>query len=411
MPRVDAVYADNPILTAAQKKRMVKAKPKKARCGCGKTDAGYTICGCVVPNPISRAYWTAAPKSYDYGYTVDTGRKSKSVTGATWRLVTTTDEVRFQSHQIPRYQSGMKGIVVANSSDAMKLGLPDVKSNPSKGPKIKAISFERYNGGAAVKRRWGSSTVTKFYVSVDGVPGSQRIIEGYGKTPGSRKTYAKEKFLQTYKQNPCGCGIKNNPVGPARRMSRAQLEKLVWGKTPRDYRGIVKRKRSILVLTKQGTSLVPLSSIGMDQLRQLAGVKQNPTSTCKYQENPTKIAIRSITVSAPWMRRTVRGGKNVWANADSAAKAVCKSKPNTAAKRATMDVTYRYANGEQVVWKLAAGCSREKLSTRVKKTLLPAAGFDFPSRGKKPTGKARQAFLDLLAYYDTGAPIRAPWDK
>jgi len=70
-------------------------------------------------------------------------------------------------------------------------------SNPAKGPKIKAVSFERYNGGIAIKRRFGSSTITKFYVSIDGVPDSQRIVEGYGKTPGERKTYAISSYKAT----------------------------------------------------------------------------------------------------------------------------------------------------------------------------------------------------------------------
>jgi hypothetical protein len=502
MPRVNAVYADNPVLTAAQKKRLAKERVStngkvrlrlsyavlnvfqrywwgqndplyavlsrrgtsvqfvdvtastdeverlqdvaeeiiaskdstaaerrvaegllkqlpqsnpakrraKGKCGCGMTDAGATICGCVVPNParrinqrdykfyvvvgdkiesgweyredakdqiaenlppvgakvlalktlisrkidpnnnsnwqdprtalrsnpISRGYWTTASKSYDYGYTVNTGQTAKSITGATWRLVTTTDDARFQSHQIPRYQSGLSGIVPANSADSRKLKLPDVKTNP------------------------------------------------------------------------CKCGVgRTKQVGPARRMTRAQIESLVWQKTPRDYRGMWKGKKAILVLTKQGTSLVHLDRIRIEQLRQLAGLQDNPT--CKY--GTSKLAIRSISVEAPWMRRTVRGGRKVWDNADSAARAVCKSKPSTAAASSKMTVTYRYVNGEEVKWQLLAKCSREKLSTRVKKTLIPAAGFDFPSKGRKPTGQARQAFLDLLAYYDTGAPIQAPWDE
>lgn len=48
--------------------------------------------------------------------------------------------------------------------------------------KIQLTSASRYNGGIAIKRRWGSSTVTEFYVQID----------GDGKTPGERKTYAKQ---------------------------------------------------------------------------------------------------------------------------------------------------------------------------------------------------------------------------
>ena len=58
---------------------------------------------------------------------------------------------------------------------------------------VKASSFERYNGGAAIKRQFGSSTVTKFYVYRVGDekdPNKWLIVKGYGKTPGERKTYA-----------------------------------------------------------------------------------------------------------------------------------------------------------------------------------------------------------------------------
>lgn len=58
--------------------------------------------------------------------------------------------------------------------------------------KIKLTSAERYNGGIAVKRKWGSSTVTEFYVTIDGVLQPEKVT-GYGKTPGDRKAYAKRK--------------------------------------------------------------------------------------------------------------------------------------------------------------------------------------------------------------------------
>lgn len=57
--------------------------------------------------------------------------------------------------------------------------------------KIQLTSASRYNGGIAIKRRWGSSTVTEFYVQIDGVLQPERVT-GYGKTPGERKTYAKQ---------------------------------------------------------------------------------------------------------------------------------------------------------------------------------------------------------------------------
>src|SRR5580658_7470962 len=61
--------------------------------------------------------------------------------------------------------------------------------------RIFASSFERYNGGAAVKRKYGSSTVTRFYVGYEG-DGAEKWakIIAYGRTPGERKTAAIEQF-------------------------------------------------------------------------------------------------------------------------------------------------------------------------------------------------------------------------
>jgi len=56
---------------------------------------------------------------------------------------------------------------------------------------IELISANRYNGGVRIKRQWGSSTVTEFWVRVNGVPQDYKVV-GYGKTPGERKSYAKK---------------------------------------------------------------------------------------------------------------------------------------------------------------------------------------------------------------------------
>jgi hypothetical protein len=63
--------------------------------------------------------------------------------------------------------------------------------------KIVATSFGRYNGGIAIKRKHGSSTVTRFYVHFEedaGYPSRWETIEGFGVTPGERKTYAILEF-------------------------------------------------------------------------------------------------------------------------------------------------------------------------------------------------------------------------
>jgi hypothetical protein len=68
-----------------------------------------------------------------------------------------------------------------------------------RGRKVEAISFRRYNGGVRVKRQWGSSTVTVFYVFFEDVreqPSQWHEIEGFGRTPGERKTYAMQRFVE-----------------------------------------------------------------------------------------------------------------------------------------------------------------------------------------------------------------------
>jgi hypothetical protein len=66
--------------------------------------------------------------------------------------------------------------------------------------KLEAVSMERYNGGVRIKRQYGSSTVTRFLVRPKGSkalndPGAV-MVEGYGPTPGERKTYAMKKAAQ-----------------------------------------------------------------------------------------------------------------------------------------------------------------------------------------------------------------------
>ena len=59
--------------------------------------------------------------------------------------------------------------------------------------KIIANSYQRYNGGVRVKRQYGSSTVTKFYVyraEDKDDPSKWMKLDGYGRTPGDRKTDA-----------------------------------------------------------------------------------------------------------------------------------------------------------------------------------------------------------------------------
>lgn len=69
----------------------------------------------------------------------------------------------------------------------------------SKSGKIIATSSSRYNGGVAAKRKYGSSTITKFliYREENGNPPDVSkwvYIEGFGPTPGDRKTDAIKRF-------------------------------------------------------------------------------------------------------------------------------------------------------------------------------------------------------------------------
>lgn len=59
--------------------------------------------------------------------------------------------------------------------------------------KIVASSQERYNGGVKIKRLYGSSTMTKFFIyfaDERSDPSRWLVVEGYGPTPGDRKTDA-----------------------------------------------------------------------------------------------------------------------------------------------------------------------------------------------------------------------------
>jgi hypothetical protein len=71
--------------------------------------------------------------------------------------------------------------------------------------KIHAVSFERYNGGVRVKRQYGSSTVTRFYVYRDEDqhdPSKWHTVEGFGPTPGDRKTDAIRRSGLSASENP-----------------------------------------------------------------------------------------------------------------------------------------------------------------------------------------------------------------
>lgn len=68
--------------------------------------------------------------------------------------------------------------------------------------KIIATSSSRYNGGVAAKRKYGSSTITTFviYREENASDASKwEYVEGYGPTPGDRKTDAIKRFQEQEK--------------------------------------------------------------------------------------------------------------------------------------------------------------------------------------------------------------------
>jgi hypothetical protein len=51
---------------------------------------------------------------------------------------------------------------------------------------------------------------------------------------------------------------------------RKTLEALIWKRTHKDYRSVFEGKKSVLVNGPRGTTLTPLSSLSIEQLRTLA---------------------------------------------------------------------------------------------------------------------------------------------
>lgn len=60
--------------------------------------------------------------------------------------------------------------------------------------KIMCVSMSRHNGGAKAKRLYGSSTITKFMVWVEGDLPPHKEYEVGGATPSGRKAEAIRRF-------------------------------------------------------------------------------------------------------------------------------------------------------------------------------------------------------------------------
>jgi hypothetical protein len=70
--------------------------------------------------------------------------------------------------------------------------------------KIMARSYERYNGGVAIKRKYGSATVTMYCVWREGRPEEKKLVKGFGATSADRRADA----IRRYKEGGGDLGMK-----------------------------------------------------------------------------------------------------------------------------------------------------------------------------------------------------------
>ncbi len=178
-------------------KSIGKAAPKK---GASKTATKKrTRKTATTKNVVRRkkyyVVWNARPAKYRVGtYSARVQQPARK----TSRGVSTRGKIL--SGPTASQKKGFKNLQVFNTKREAESFVKKFKrkSNPaSASDKIVASSFERYNGGVKVKRKWGSSTVTRFYVYKQkdkGDANKWKIVEAYGKTPGERKTYAINVF-------------------------------------------------------------------------------------------------------------------------------------------------------------------------------------------------------------------------
>jgi hypothetical protein len=95
-------------------------------------------------------------------------------------MVVSSDAKKLTTHVPPSRLDSARTVLNFSSSEANMAA-------------IKAVSFERYNGGIAIKRQYGSATITKFFVfraEDENDASKYLVVKGYGRTPGDRKTDA-----------------------------------------------------------------------------------------------------------------------------------------------------------------------------------------------------------------------------
>jgi len=164
--------------------------------------------------------------------------------------------------------------------------------------KIVASSFERYNGGVRIKRLWGSSTVTRFYVykkSDRDDPKKWKIIEGFGKTPGERKTQAIGKF----KAGEGVSAVRSNPAKKraAKKATKKKATKRTVKKaapkkaTKKVVRKTPAKKRVVKKATKAQERVLKKFS----KLRKAAPKKRVVKKATKAPKRTTMVTIGSRT--------------------------------------------------------------------------------------------------------------------
>jgi hypothetical protein len=118
---------------------------------------------------------------------------------------------------------------------------PKVPAAKDAGSKVVATSTERHRASAAERRQYGGDTVTTFFVHFarDGAPSMAykwEKIDGYGKTPGERKTDAIRRFLEMESKREAGVIPTATDWDAGERYTRNRVRCHLCGCTANDHR-------------------------------------------------------------------------------------------------------------------------------------------------------------------------------
>ena len=170
--------------------------------------------------------------------------------------------------------------------------------------KLFATSVERYNGGARVKRQYGSATVTRFLVGEKGSDPSEWVkVEGYGKTPGERKTYAFEQFMKAKGIAPKPADDEPRPWGGSTVSSRV------------DTRPETPRQSALYAMTRDAMKL------GDSMLNGMSGADRADSEKYVLQAQ----VYRDVAGGVPFEEAFAKADKRWRAHAESQAKKVAEA--------------------------------------------------------------------------------------